>query len=88
MKIISNTGYSKNVLRIHAKELNKFCEGYENDILLCKGYIDALHKNKLINNCEKKWLTKVYVECVETNDRLASRYSINKKGEVEDYQQP
>ncbi len=88
MKIISNNtryGYTKNTLRVHARELNKFNEGYENNILLCEGYITALFKNKLINNCEKKWLHKIYVEHVSKDDGLGERYGINKSGEIEDY---
>lgn len=87
MKIINNNtkcGYCKNTLRTHSKELDRINEGYDANRLICEGYILALYKNKLINKCEKKWLTKIYIDCVETDDGLASRYSINKNGEVED----
>ena len=89
MKIINpNTkyGYSLGTMRKHAKELKKFdCYGYEASMLLSSGYITALHKNKLINNCEKKWLNTIYAEDISTDDGLGTRYAINKKGEVEDY---
>lgn len=72
-------------MRIHSRELEKFCEGYEEDQLISEGYIAALYKNKLINNCERKWLSKIYVDDIQTDDGLASRYKINKRGQVEDY---
>jgi hypothetical protein len=88
MKIVSNNnkyGYSKGVLLRHAKELNKINEGYDENVSHCRGYISALYKNKLINTCEKNWLLKIYVEDIPTDDGLADRYKINKKGEIEDY---
>ena len=88
MKIINNNtknGYRLEKMREFSKILDKFCSGYESNMLLCEGYIKALWDNKLINSQEKKWLTNIYVNCIETDDGLASRYSVNKRGYVEDW---
>lgn len=85
MKIVK-TKCRKDILAKYSKQLNRMpALGYESCLDYAYGYISALRINKLINNVEFKWLGRVYINHPVTDDGLASRYAINGKGEIEDY---
>lgn len=86
MKIVNTPKCSNEKLLKYARQLNRApALGYESVMDYMYGYISCLRINKLINNSEANWLMKVYVNTVETDDGLATRYAINGKGQVVDY---
>ena len=60
--------------------------GYEESIAYSEGFISCLKQQKLINTSESNILKKIYVHHTPTSDDLATRYKINSKGQVEDFE--
>lgn len=85
MKIILNNKYSYDTMLFAKKILEKESYGYEGMQFYSLGVIDALFKVGKINRVEKNWLIKIYVDHIETDDGLGTRYAINNRGQIVDY---
>lgn len=86
MKLIPNRYYSYGTMRKYSRILYKARSlGYEESINYCKGYIDCLFKEKKIDAYEKRMLLNIHVKHVPDKEGLGSRYIVDNRGRIEDY---